>query len=270
MDYAKTMLNICNECPRLFKPTYTCKECGCFMKIKTHIKSQRCPLGKWEAIIERKTNMDATLKPLHMFSEVVWTTTLDVDLQGISEKCIQHKLDNPISEERSNVGGWHSADIANANQPSKPFTELFGVITEHVNEFRKHLAIKESYITYLQSGWILINNHKDSNSLHKHSNSHISGVLYVKTEPEQGSLVFEEGSGIRLDYTGNNLFHNPNALNAAKYKIEPYNGLLVLFPSWYKHMVLPNQTTNDRISISFNYGFLHPLDHWSLVNPFIE
>ena len=40
-------LAICKGCDRLFKPTMTCKECGCFMKVKTHMKSQKCPIGKW-------------------------------------------------------------------------------------------------------------------------------------------------------------------------------------------------------------------------------
>jgi len=46
-EYAVKRLDICASCDRLFKPTYTCKECGCFMKIKTSLKSAECPLGKW-------------------------------------------------------------------------------------------------------------------------------------------------------------------------------------------------------------------------------
>jgi hypothetical protein len=40
-------LDICKECERLFKPTYTCKECGCFMALKTWLKEASCPLNKW-------------------------------------------------------------------------------------------------------------------------------------------------------------------------------------------------------------------------------
>ena len=41
---------ICAGCDRLFKPTWTCKECGCFMKIKVRIAAQHCPLDKWLAV----------------------------------------------------------------------------------------------------------------------------------------------------------------------------------------------------------------------------
>lgn len=39
----------CMGCDRLFKPTRTCKECGCFMALKTYLKDAYCPLGKWDA-----------------------------------------------------------------------------------------------------------------------------------------------------------------------------------------------------------------------------
>jgi hypothetical protein len=40
-------LAICNECPSLFRPTWSCKECGCFMKVKARLAGSECPLGKW-------------------------------------------------------------------------------------------------------------------------------------------------------------------------------------------------------------------------------
>jgi hypothetical protein len=39
--------DICKGCDRLFKPTKTCKECNCFMAMKTWLKDATCPLHKW-------------------------------------------------------------------------------------------------------------------------------------------------------------------------------------------------------------------------------
>lgn len=39
--------DICLECPELIQITKQCKQCGCFMNIKTKLESARCPLGKW-------------------------------------------------------------------------------------------------------------------------------------------------------------------------------------------------------------------------------
>jgi hypothetical protein len=44
---AQDRLDICHECPSLFKPTGTCKECGCFVVSKTRIGGAYCPLKKW-------------------------------------------------------------------------------------------------------------------------------------------------------------------------------------------------------------------------------
>ena len=39
--------NICQGCEKLYKLTDTCKVCGCFMKVKTWMPKQECPIGKW-------------------------------------------------------------------------------------------------------------------------------------------------------------------------------------------------------------------------------
>lgn len=40
--------NICLACDKLYKPTNTCKICGCFMNIKTWMPTQNCPVFKWD------------------------------------------------------------------------------------------------------------------------------------------------------------------------------------------------------------------------------
>lgn len=47
---AKERLELCGSCE--YKTTRmgfdSCKECGCFIYLKAHLKYSRCPLGKWE------------------------------------------------------------------------------------------------------------------------------------------------------------------------------------------------------------------------------
>ena len=40
-------LDICRACNFYFKPTGSCKRCGCFMKIKASIAMMKCPVDKW-------------------------------------------------------------------------------------------------------------------------------------------------------------------------------------------------------------------------------
>jgi Family of unknown function (DUF6171) len=46
-DIASERMTICEACPRLIAATHQCKECGCFMKIKTKLEKATCPLDKW-------------------------------------------------------------------------------------------------------------------------------------------------------------------------------------------------------------------------------
>jgi len=43
-------LNTCLSCEHLFKPTNTCKKCGCFMDAKTWLAPASCPIGKWGSV----------------------------------------------------------------------------------------------------------------------------------------------------------------------------------------------------------------------------
>lgn len=38
---------ICRDCPELITKTVQCKQCGCFMSMKTKMEAAKCPLGKW-------------------------------------------------------------------------------------------------------------------------------------------------------------------------------------------------------------------------------
>lgn len=46
-EVRNSRLSICTNCEHLFKPTNSCKKCGCFMNAKTWLKSATCPINKW-------------------------------------------------------------------------------------------------------------------------------------------------------------------------------------------------------------------------------
>jgi len=47
VESARKRIDICEACPSLFKATKQCKECGCFMNLKTKLTQAVCPIGKW-------------------------------------------------------------------------------------------------------------------------------------------------------------------------------------------------------------------------------
>lgn len=46
-EVSRARMDICNTCPQLIKFTKQCKQCGCFMAVKTMLEEAVCPLGKW-------------------------------------------------------------------------------------------------------------------------------------------------------------------------------------------------------------------------------
>ena len=46
---------ICKSCIYYFKPTGTCKDCGCFMKIKARLAPMGCSQKKWQKTKEVET-----------------------------------------------------------------------------------------------------------------------------------------------------------------------------------------------------------------------
>ena len=40
-------LEICNNCEWLDKRLTRCRQCGCFMKLKSTLRRAECPLHKW-------------------------------------------------------------------------------------------------------------------------------------------------------------------------------------------------------------------------------
>jgi hypothetical protein len=46
-ENAANRFNICHDCDQLVPVVSMCKQCGCFMKIKTRIYDSSCPLQKW-------------------------------------------------------------------------------------------------------------------------------------------------------------------------------------------------------------------------------
>ena len=50
-NISKDRMSICKSCDRFFKPTKQCKECLCFMFLKTKLSSSECPIGKWKSYV---------------------------------------------------------------------------------------------------------------------------------------------------------------------------------------------------------------------------
>ena len=46
-EIAQKRYNLCKICDQFNSTTFTCKKCGCFMKLKVKLSNSNCPLNKW-------------------------------------------------------------------------------------------------------------------------------------------------------------------------------------------------------------------------------
>lgn len=110
---------------------------------------------------------------------------------------------------------------------------------------------------HIQRSWPVVAAPGQGVAGHSHHNAHVSAVYFVAAASGAGTLRFANASrpnevspGAGSGATGSYREHNPLNYGAAEY--EAIAGRLLLFPAKQRHEVLLNESSNDRLSISFD------------------
>ena len=97
--------------------------------------------------------------------------------------------------------------------------------------------------------WVNIYGAHQSQDVHNHSNSVLSGVYYVKVPPGAPGLLIRSP-------VEDTMIHVPvqdaNVANSTIYEVPAVEGKMVFFCSFVKHSVRPNPVEGERISIAFD------------------
>ena len=182
-----------------------------------------------------------------LFSVPIFEERLDHPVDKIESLCQQERYKDPQGSKVSNVGGWHSGNI---NYPDSPFFFLSD-IEKNCQVYATNI-LKTDDPVFLTNVWININSKHDSNMIHSHARCILSGVYYIKTPKECGNIKFYHPACdlIERDWTHSSKEYHP--ANSNTWWLPPSEGTLYIFPSWVKHLVEPNMSDEERISISFN------------------
>lgn len=172
----------------------------------------------------------------------------------LDEICELRKLDQGIV--RSNWCGWHSkSDIFQLN--TQGFVKLQTAITEAIQNVTIQLAPKFDWAeSQIQAeGWVNVLGASGMNTPHDHPGWVWSGCYYLEvpqTDHESsGNIEFMDvRTGIRtLTLNGASCFEG-------KFRVKPEEGMLLIFPSYLRHWVYPNDLEKERITIAFNARYL--------------
>jgi uncharacterized protein (TIGR02466 family) len=190
-------------------------------------------------------------------SNYLWPDS-DAINAALSDVILQkEKADRGIT--RSNVGGWHSqTDLFNwdldcvrtlKDRVTSCALDMTRLMTTEVGQRKINLQME---------CWANVSRRGQYNSVHDHAGTTWSGVYYVSggkpdnDDPLNGKLELIDP---RL---GAKLFDGAEKGFFGRCFVRPVPGLMVIFPSWLKHMVHPFVGSGERISVSFNVHVRFP------------
>ena len=178
-----------------------------------------------------------------LFPIPVALVQLGVDIQAIRRhaESIEY-IDNAASEDADN---WQSASL----DVLGTMPELKQILVDEVHMYKDRLLGCFSTDFAVTTSWLTKTGHGGSCQWHRHSNSWISGCLYL--DGGDGWAPFQLQSPTP-DY---GILVNPdfdNMYNGKVMNYKPAPGLLILFPSHMLHRIGPHKGAEDRYSLAFN------------------
>lgn len=176
-------------------------------------------------------------------------TPLYRDKIALDKKTINPILGSTEFRRLPSDDGWGSRDTRVLDND---FSVLKPAVQSKLEDFLfNHFMLKRKYEIEIQNSWIMKHKKGDKSTLHWHSNSLISGILYLQTDDKSGDLVFVSAA----NWT-NNIFNfeyeQDNPLNQDTVIHTPRDGEIILFPSKTYHMVTPSQSEHSRFCLAFN------------------
>lgn len=171
------------------------------------------------------------------------------DIELISK---QDKLGREWST-KNYAGGYTSyASLNNLHHRYPSFMEFEKRMAKEAESFAKKLGWNlKGLELQMTDCWANIMPQGTYHTLHFHPHSVMSGAFYVTTPPASVALKLEDP---RMSF-----FMNAPQGKSMYAEIPAEEGRFVLFESWLRHEVPPNQSKKPRVSISFNYA-LETLD----------
>ncbi len=184
---------------------------------------------------------------LPVFSKVIYIDHVDLDKNLILKKIESLNFES-IKENNENFSSISTNKrILNSKEfnylkekikiPLKKY--VYDILKYHNNEFK------------ITTSWFTKAKTNQQSLAHNHCNSFLSGVLYLKTEPEKAELKFHNysrNSSWLLEASEYNIY------NSNEFNLSMSENLIIFFPSEMHHQIVSNNQKNERISLAFNFS----------------
>ena len=182
-----------------------------------------------------------------LFPKPVYTSKLDRVLTKKELKTINEYK----KKTTSNAGNTTSSE--NYVLENKTLNNLKKDLhTKVMNYFDKVICTDNPITPYITQSWLNYTKSDQFHQQHYHTNSLVSGILYISADKKVDSITFYKPNPedrIKLHITK----HNPFNSTTLRFPVE--TGNVFLFSSRLIHGVDRKKGTNTRISLSFNVFF---------------
>jgi uncharacterized protein (TIGR02466 family) len=181
------------------------------------------------------------------------------DAGELESSCLSVAEDDEAGQkwcEKHGYPGYTSyASLADLPWRFPIFKDLVKVLDKHVAEFVKDLQFDlNGKKIKLDSIWINILPQGGVHTSHIHPHSVISGTTYVTMPKGASAIKFEDPRLPMMMAAPGRKGKARTELRSFVY-VEPAAGDVLLWESWLRHEVPLNMADDDRISVSFNYGW---------------
>ena len=133
--------------------------------------------------------------------------------------------------------------------------DLKSIVQDKINHYAYEvMKVKKEFTFPIQTSWV--NKHIKGNwgGSHIHTNSMISGCVYLAQEKDSGNIVFERHWNYNNVFTSTLVpdYFERNDINASSFELNVEPGLIAIFPSTLQHYIQINQNKKERYSVAFN------------------
>ena len=123
------------------------------------------------------------------------------------------------------------------------------IVSDAINQFAwKTISANPQHEFYLTQSWLNYTRPGEAHHRHRHTNSLVSGVLYVNAKKDSDGIIFYRNDLNQVLVTEEGL----NLYNAPSWAFPVATGDLVLFPSGTMHGVDQTKGQHMRVSLAFN------------------
>jgi uncharacterized protein (TIGR02466 family) len=183
---------------------------------------------------------------IDLFSVPILEKTFDFDLEDMQYDCYcKREIDG--GRNISNINGWQSSRL---NVGNTPLDYFFDEMLICAKEFADKISLKSDLI--METAWININGPGAYNQVHDHPSCILSGVFYAKAPEDCGNIEFRHPSLSKMERDWSHAEEENNKYTSHVWRFIPKENTAYIFPGWLDHQVFANNSSEDRISISFN------------------